>query len=472
MLQLDNKMKQDEIINQAIDYIEARLFETINSDDVAKHIGMSETAFGEAFKSLTGYTATEYIRNRRLFEAAILLVQTDEKIIDIGLRCGFESHDSFTRAFTKFHGLKPSRVRKKKTGYRKFSKIQVECLIRGGDTENGLKVLHKFETGFVGYKRFISKENEEYELKSFWKDFYDKYQNISENQKELSIIKKTININAVGEYGIRLGDLENGFQYMIAGRFSGGEIPLEMTVETIPESDWAVFDYSGYDKKYFDRSDIVHNVEKTNDNTQFERAGDFVVEWYEELGSHKEYGRKAIWIPVMERGNWEKDDKKKIMARLATKLIIFAVIFLLFIKLANLRFANDIIEDDSTYDSLIINNLHRPFWVEDKVNLKDYESQYSIEYDGIVYEFIDEFSVTFDYSTCTLGRKIDNVRVKSTLLGKNGFHYSSVYEIDGIDRKIAVMVNFENKDIFLVFINNEYKNMDWNELINMLKKIQ
>ena len=91
LLQLDNKMKQDEIINQAIDYIEARLFETIYSDDVAKHIGMSETAFGEAFKSLTGYTATEYIRNRRLFEAAILLVQTDEKIIDIGLRCGFES---------------------------------------------------------------------------------------------------------------------------------------------------------------------------------------------------------------------------------------------------------------------------------------------------------------------------------------------------------------------------------------------
>ena len=53
----------------------------------------------------------EYIRNRRLYMAALELKDSDKKVIDVALEYGYETPESFTKAFTRFHGASPSEIK-------------------------------------------------------------------------------------------------------------------------------------------------------------------------------------------------------------------------------------------------------------------------------------------------------------------------------------------------------------------------
>ena len=92
------------IIKDAIEYMEQNLLTVTGPEEVAKHVHISTIYLQRGFQVLTGYTLGEYIRNRRLFEAGLKLTQTDEKVIDIALEYGYETPESFTKAFTRFHG--------------------------------------------------------------------------------------------------------------------------------------------------------------------------------------------------------------------------------------------------------------------------------------------------------------------------------------------------------------------------------
>ena len=100
------------IIKDAIEYMEQNLLTVTGPEEVAKHVHISTIYLQRGFQVLTGYTLGEYIRNRRLFEAGLKLTQTDEKVIDIALEYGYETPESFTKAFTRFHGTTPIEVRR------------------------------------------------------------------------------------------------------------------------------------------------------------------------------------------------------------------------------------------------------------------------------------------------------------------------------------------------------------------------
>lgn len=70
---------------------------------------------------LCGFTITEYIRNRRLALAGNDLATGDERIIAIAMKYGYDSPDSFTKAFSRFHGITPSTVRKNKVTLKSFA---------------------------------------------------------------------------------------------------------------------------------------------------------------------------------------------------------------------------------------------------------------------------------------------------------------------------------------------------------------
>ena len=117
--------------NDTIDYIERVLNDEIDEKQVAYLSGYSFAMFSRLFSILTDMTLSEYIRNRRLSEAAILLRETDKKIIDIAMNCGYESPDSFTTAFKNIHGYTPSEVRNGKP-FRLVSRVQLALSVRGG----------------------------------------------------------------------------------------------------------------------------------------------------------------------------------------------------------------------------------------------------------------------------------------------------------------------------------------------------
>lgn len=89
------------LIQKSIDYIEKHLSEALKLDEIAKQSHFSEFHFDRLFHKTVGVSVMEYVRKRRLSEAAIELIETDEKITDIALKFQFSSEESFSRAFKK-----------------------------------------------------------------------------------------------------------------------------------------------------------------------------------------------------------------------------------------------------------------------------------------------------------------------------------------------------------------------------------
>ena len=92
-------------IQESIDYIEDNLTDDIDYERVAALCYSSPYHFQRVFGILCGYTLGEYIRNRRLSLAGAELAATEAKVIDVALKYGYESPDSFTKAFQRFHGI-------------------------------------------------------------------------------------------------------------------------------------------------------------------------------------------------------------------------------------------------------------------------------------------------------------------------------------------------------------------------------
>ena len=121
--------------NNTIDYLETVLDDEIDEKKVTQLSGYSYSMFSRLFSILTETTLSEYLRSRRLTEAAVILRNTDEKIIDVAFKFGYESSDSFGTAFKNFHGFTPSEVRNGKP-FKLVSRVQLALSVRGGRSMN------------------------------------------------------------------------------------------------------------------------------------------------------------------------------------------------------------------------------------------------------------------------------------------------------------------------------------------------
>lgn len=132
-------------IQSAINYVEAHLTENIDYEAAAREACSSSFHFQRVFGILCGFTLGDYIRMRRLSLAADELVHSDEKIIDVALKYGYDSPESFTRAFTKFHGITPTEA--KPGGVVKaFSRLSVKLTLTGGSTmDYRIEILDSFK---------------------------------------------------------------------------------------------------------------------------------------------------------------------------------------------------------------------------------------------------------------------------------------------------------------------------------------
>ena len=139
-------------IQRAIDYIEDNLTETINYDEVAKKCYSSSYHFQRVFSILCGFTLGEYIRNRRLTLAGRELATTNVKVIDVALKYGYESPDSFAKAFQKFHGILPSQARSNGSNLKSFSRLVLNFSLEGGTTMN-YRIETKPALTLLGYKK-------------------------------------------------------------------------------------------------------------------------------------------------------------------------------------------------------------------------------------------------------------------------------------------------------------------------------
>ena len=110
-------------MQKAIDYMEEHLTEEISMEAVAAQSFSSSYHFQRVFTILCGFSVGEYLRNRRLSLAGTELATTDQKVIDIALKYGYESPDSFAKAFHRFHGILPSQARERQQQMKSFSRL-------------------------------------------------------------------------------------------------------------------------------------------------------------------------------------------------------------------------------------------------------------------------------------------------------------------------------------------------------------
>ncbi len=111
-------------LNEIIEYVENNLENDIKYSDIAKIICTNEYTMKRIFSLLSNISITEYIRNRRLSNAGYDLCNEKSKIINIALKYQYQNATSFSRAFEKFHGIKPSSVKNNPDKLRVYTKLK------------------------------------------------------------------------------------------------------------------------------------------------------------------------------------------------------------------------------------------------------------------------------------------------------------------------------------------------------------
>jgi len=124
-------MDWQERMNRAITWIEAHLTQEIEWEDAAREAACSLFHFLRMFEVITGLTAGDYVRRRRLSLAAMELASDDAKIIDLALRYGYESPDAFTKAFRKLFGCTPTEARRPGVRLRSYPPITFSITLKG-----------------------------------------------------------------------------------------------------------------------------------------------------------------------------------------------------------------------------------------------------------------------------------------------------------------------------------------------------
>ncbi|MBQ2546499.1 MAG: AraC family transcriptional regulator [Clostridia bacterium] len=139
-------------IGQAIAYIEAHLADEVDFAEAARRSYSSPSHFARVFSILCGYTLGEYVRLRRLTLAGAELAHGDALVIDVALKYGYDSPDSFAKAFRAFHGISPSDARRSGAVLKSFSPLSFKISLEGG-TIMDYRIEEKKAFRMLGYKR-------------------------------------------------------------------------------------------------------------------------------------------------------------------------------------------------------------------------------------------------------------------------------------------------------------------------------
>ena len=121
-------------------------------------------------------TINTYIKNRRLSLAGIEILNTNEKIIDIALKYGYATPESFTKAFTRFHKIAPKYARDNGAKLTLFNPINIKITIEGGDGMD-YRIVQKKTQKFLAivrsFKNEIINDENNHEIPDFWKECQD-----------------------------------------------------------------------------------------------------------------------------------------------------------------------------------------------------------------------------------------------------------------------------------------------------------
>ena len=290
-------------IRTAIGYMEGHLGEAVGLEDVAREVHLSPFFLQRGFSLMTGYGIGEYLRNRRLYEAALDLQRGPEKVIDIAFKYGYETPESFAKAFARFHGATPTQVREG-APTRTFLPLTIQITIQGGN-QMDCKITPMFPFKVIGFQKEFDYETAYAEIPRFWDEICEKYaNNVYAGNDPANPYEQALVDNCIGEYGVCIDDIGCGkFRYLIAGKYTGGSVPEDMVLYEFPRGEWAVFDCIGPMPESLQSLNTRIFREWLPANPDYELRGNATVEWYDCINGEPtdpDY-HSAIWVPVKRK---------------------------------------------------------------------------------------------------------------------------------------------------------------------------
>ncbi|MGN1089934.1 MAG: helix-turn-helix domain-containing protein [Huintestinicola sp.] len=269
-------------IIDALSYIEENITEDIDIADAAARVYMSEFHFQRIFSVLCGFTVGEYIRNRRLTFAAQELSADNAKVIDIAVKYGYDSPDSFARAFTKFHGISPSAAKEKGANLKSFAPLRVKLTLEGG-TMMEYKIVEKAAFTVMGKSRMFNADTSHIEIPNFWQEHF-----LDDENKIVC-----------GMYGVCLNGDGKDFEYLIADNYiPWKEVPEGYVTKAFPAGTWAVFPCNPRDMQIVNTkiwSEWLPNCK------EYKLSGNYDIEMYTPPHKNPEDNYSEIWVPVEKK---------------------------------------------------------------------------------------------------------------------------------------------------------------------------
>lgn len=284
-------------MNAAMQYIEDNLTHEIDFKEVAKIAFCSEYHFKRMFSFLAGISLSEYIRCRRLTLAAFELKDSDAKVIDVAIKYGYNSPDSFTRAFQNLHGITPSEARSTSRSLKAYSPMTFQLSIQGGNEMN-YRIEEKGPFQIIGIQKRVpivfNGVNEE--IASMWKSLDS--QSI-ETLKSLSNIEPTGIISASTNFSEGRMEEKGELDHYI-GVATTKDCPKQFKQLEVAASTWAIFEAVG------PFPDALQNVwgriySEWFPSSNYELAEGPEILWNESKDVSSPNFRSEIWIPVLKK---------------------------------------------------------------------------------------------------------------------------------------------------------------------------
>lgn len=284
-------------MNNALVYIEKHLTEEIDYSEISKIAYCSEYHFKRMFSFLAGISLSEYIRRRKLTLAALDLKDRNLRIIDVALKYGYSSADSFSRAFHSIHGILPSEARSENTQLKAYPRMTFQLSIKGG-CEMNYRIVKKESFKLVGFKKRVpiifNGVNPEitkmYELLTT---------EVIKQLKSLSNLEPTGMISASTNFSEGRMEENGELDHYIGVATSSNEIS-KFDELRIDAGTWAVFESIG------PFPETLQNVWGRIYSEWFPSSGYEAVEgpeilWNDGKNTENPKYRSEIWIPVKKK---------------------------------------------------------------------------------------------------------------------------------------------------------------------------
>jgi AraC family transcriptional regulator len=282
-------------IQQAIQYMEDHLLEEISYTDVADHVYLSAFHFQRIFSLITDVTPGEYIRNRRLSMAGQEITLSDVKVIDLAYKYGYDSPESFSKAFRRFHGITPSKAKKADAPLNSFNRLVIRISTEGG-TIMQYRIVEKEAFQLVAKVEQFETEavdengKEVNKIAGFWED-----------SRESGVFTELMQHAETDDfYGVCAPVSKDSlyFDYGIGMVYDGSVVPEGYQVWDVTPTMWAVFSCIG------DTPDCIADTwerifKEFLPGSDYDMLDDTDFELYPADGPENLFCE--IWIPVAKK---------------------------------------------------------------------------------------------------------------------------------------------------------------------------